>query len=94
MTPPPRKTQPPSGSAARVWTLLAAFWLWLLLPVAIHDQRKAKRETAESPALYEWPNSLWNRPLLLWLVVFAAEMVLIIAMVAAGMYGDPGASHP
>jgi len=84
---------PPSGSAARVWTLLAVFWLWQLLPVAIRYQRKAAREAAASGGLYEWPRSIWNRPLLLWAIVLAAGTLLIIGMVAAGIYGDPGSNR-
>jgi len=70
-----------------VWTLLAALWLWLLLPVAIHYQRKARREAAESGGRYVWPNSLWNRPVLLWLLVLAGEIVLVTAMASVGAYG-------
>jgi hypothetical protein len=42
--------------------------LWGLLPVAIHYQRKARREADESGGLYVWPNSLWNRLVLFFLV--------------------------
>jgi hypothetical protein len=72
-----------------VWTLLAAFWLWLLLPVAIYYQRKARREAEASPDVFEWRKTVWNRPILLWLIVFAASLILIVAMVALGIYGDP-----
>jgi hypothetical protein len=92
LPPPPNlwtPREPPSGSRARVWTLLAAFWLWLLLPVAIHYQRKARREADESGGLYVWPNNLWNRPVLLYLVVLACSFGLVLLMVFAGIYGDP-----
>jgi hypothetical protein len=84
---PRQALEPPSATPARVWTLLAAFWLWFLLPVAIHFQRKARREVEESHGRYEWPRTIWNRPLLLWFVVFIAGMALIFAMAATGMYG-------
>jgi hypothetical protein len=77
------------GVSSEVWTLLAAFWLWLLLPVAIHYQRKARREADESGGLYVWPNNLWNRPVLLYLVVLACSFGLVLLMVFAGIYGDP-----
>jgi len=79
--------EPPSGSRARLWTLLAALWLWVLLPVAIHYQRKARREAEESGGLYVWPNSLWNRPVLFYLVVLVCSFGLVLLMVFLGIYG-------
>ena len=84
MTQPQR---PPSGDAARVFTLLAAFWLWFLLPVAVHFQRKARREAEASDGAYVWPRTIWNRPIVLSFIVFAAGLALVIAMAAAGLYG-------
>jgi hypothetical protein len=72
-----------------LWTLLAALWLWVLLPVAIHYQRKARREVEESGSLYVWPNNLWNRPVLFVLVVQVSSFGLILLMVFVGIYGDP-----
>jgi hypothetical protein len=72
-----------------IWTILAAFWLWLLLPVAIHYNRRARREAAESNGRYRWSNSILHRPVLLWVIVFACSMALIFATAAAGLYGDP-----
>jgi hypothetical protein len=83
---------PPSAGAARIWTALAVLWLWFLLPVAIHFQRKARREAAESGGRYAWPRTIWTRPVLLWLIVLAATFGLVLVMVAVGMYGDPGPS--
>lgn len=80
-------TEPPSAGKALLWTLLAAVWLWLLLPVAIHYTRKARREVAESNGRYAWSRSLLHRPVLLWLVVFGSGMALIFTMAAVGMYG-------
>jgi hypothetical protein len=68
--------------------MLAALWLWLLLPVAIHYSRKARREVAESDGKYVWSSSLLHRPVLLWLTVLGCSMALIFAMVAIGAYGD------
>ena len=82
-----RATAPPSASAARVFTVLAAFWLWLLLPLAVHYQRRARREAEASGGMYVWPKTLWNRPILLWLIVLVATVVLVIGMAAAGWYG-------
>ncbi len=70
--------------------MLSAFWLWFLLPVAIHYQRKARREVEESDGFYEWPRTLWNRPVALYLVVLAGSLALVALMVAVGMYGDLG----
>ena len=81
-------TDPPSASKALVWTILAAFWLWFLLPVAIHYSRKARLEAAESDGRYVWSRSLLHRPVLLWLVVFGCAMALIFTMAAIGVYGD------
>jgi len=81
-------TGPPSGGKALVWTLLAAFWLWLLLPVAIHYTRKARREAEFSDGRYVWSRSLLHRPVLLWLLVFGSGMALIFVMAATGIYGD------
>ena len=73
-----------------MWTLLAAFWLWLLLPVAIYYTRRARQEATASNGLYEWSSrDLLHRPILLWLVALAAELALVAAMVLLGMYGDP-----
>jgi len=79
--------EPPSGSRARLWTLLAGLWLWVLLPVAIHYQRKARREADESGGLYVWPNSLWNRPVLFFLVVLVCNFGLVLLVAFVGMYG-------
>ncbi len=85
--------EPPSGGKARAFTLLGAFWIWLLLPAAVHYQRKARREVLESDGYYTWSNSLLNRPILLWLVVLTAGLVLVVAMAALGTYGDPAPSN-
>jgi len=79
----------PSVSKALVWTLLAAFWLWLLLPVAVYYTRRAPREAKDSTGRYRWSNNVLHRPVLLRLVVLECEMVLIFAMAATGLYGDP-----
>jgi hypothetical protein len=79
--------EPPSGSKARLWTLLAAFWLWLLLPIAVYYQRKARREAIESDGLYVWPKTILNRPILLWLIVLFGSVALIVLMAASGLYG-------
>lgn len=84
---PVHAQRPPSGDAARIITLLAAFWLWFLLPLAIHFQRKARREAAESGGLYEWPRTIWNRPLVLWLIVLVAALTLVLMLAAVGAYG-------
>jgi hypothetical protein len=68
--------------------LLAVFWLWLLVPVAIHYQRKARREAEESGGLYVWPYSLLNRPVL-YLVALGCCVGLTILMASLGLYGDP-----
>lgn len=70
-----------------MWTLLAALGLWFLLPVALHFQQKARREVEESGGLYEWPQTMWNRPVLLWFVVLSSAMGLILALAAAGIFG-------
>lgn len=70
-----------------MWTLLAALWLWFLLPVAIHYQRKARGEVEASGGAYVWPNSLWNRPVLFFLVVLVCSLGLVFLMAAVGMYG-------
>jgi hypothetical protein len=80
-------TNPPSAGKALVWTILSAFWLWLLLPVAIHYTRKARREADESQGRYVWSRSLLHRPVLLYLVVFGCSMALLFGMVAIGAYG-------
>jgi len=85
-----RAGHPPSGDQARLFTLLGAFWLWFLVPVAVYYQRKARREVEASGGAYEWPRTIWNRPVLLWLIVFACSMALIIVMVSGGWYGEPG----
>ena len=85
----PLPTDPPSGSKALLWTILAAFWLWVLLPVAIHYTRRAHREAEASDGRYVWSRSLLHRPVLLWFVVLASSMVLIVVMVLTGLYGDP-----
>ena len=92
LNPPPpsqwaESRTPPSGDRARLLTLLAAFWLWLLLPVAIHFQRKARREAEESGGRYEWPRTLLNRPIALFLVVLGGTLVLVMLMAAVGLYG-------
>jgi len=81
-------TEPPSAGKALTWTIVSAFWLWLLLPVAIHYTRKARREVEESQGRYVWSRSLLHRPVLLYLVVLSCGMALIFAMVAIGWYGD------
>ena len=68
-----------------MWTLLAGPWLWVLLPVAIHYQRKARREAEESGGLYVWPNSLWNRPVLFYLVVLVCSFGLVLLMAFVGI---------
>jgi hypothetical protein len=45
------------------------------------------RVAEESPELYHWPRTLWNRPVLLWFVVFVASLTLILGMAAVGLYG-------
>jgi hypothetical protein len=83
------RTAPPSADKALIWTLLAAFWLWFLLPVAVFYTRKARREVEASGELYEWSSrNLLHRPNLLWFVVFGSSMVLMFAMVLTGIYGD------
>jgi hypothetical protein len=82
-------TRPPSANRAQLLTLLGAFWLWFLVPVAVIFQRRARREVEESNGEYEWPRTIWNRPILLWLIVFGSSMALVLLMVAVGMYGDP-----
>lgn len=67
---------------------MSAFWLWLLLPVAIHCTRKARREVDESQGRYIWSRSLLHRPVLLYLIVLGCGMVLIFTMAAIGWYGD------
>jgi hypothetical protein len=84
---PPVSTDPPSGPKAMVWTVLSAVWLWFLLPVAVHYTRKARREADASEGRYVWSRSLLHRPVLLWLVVLAAEILMFAVMIAAG-YGD------
>ena len=69
---------------------VSAFWLWFLLPVAIYYQRKARREVEASNGFYEWPRTLLNRPIALFLVVLAATLALVMVMVVIGIYGDPG----
>ena len=86
---PPERAEPPSGDKARIFTLLAAFWLWFLLPIAIYYQRKAFQEVSASGGRYVWPRTLLNRPIVLWLLVLAGSMLLIFAMITVGMYGDP-----
>ena len=71
-----------------MWTILAAFWLWVLLPVAIHYTRKARLEVAESDGRYVWSRSLLHRPVLLWFVVWACTMALIFTMAATGALGQ------
>lgn len=66
---------------------MAAFWLWFLLPVAIHFQRKARREAEDSGGFYEWPRTLLNRPVALFLIVLGGTLVLAMLMAAAGTYG-------
>jgi hypothetical protein len=83
----PRPTAPPSGNPAVVWTLLAAFWLWFLLPVAVHYTRKARREIEASGGRYQWSRGLLHRPILLWLVVYTSTLALILMMGALGAYG-------
>lgn len=85
---PVRGLRPPSGDAARALTILGACWLWMLLPLAVHLQRKARREADSSNGLYVWPRTIWNRPIVLWLLVMAATLTLVLAMVAVGAYGD------
>ena len=82
------QSDPPSAGKALLWTLLSSFWLWLLLPLAVHYTRKARREADESQGRYVWSRSLLHRPVLLWAIVFACSMALILAMAAVGMYGD------
>ena len=81
-------TEPPSASKALVWTLLAAFWIWFFLPIAVHYTRKARREVEESGGQYAWSRSLLHRPILLYLVVLGCTMLLFVTMVAIGSYGD------
>ena len=81
-------TEPPSAGKALSWTILSAFALWLLLPVAIHYTRKARREVDESQGCYVWSRSLLHRPVLLYLVALGCGMALIFAMAAIGWYGD------
>jgi hypothetical protein len=61
-----------------------ALALGSLLPVAIHYQRKARREAEESGGLYVWPNSLWNRPVLFYLVVLVCSFGLTLLMALVG----------
>jgi hypothetical protein len=91
---PAKGSPPPSASKARVWTILSAFWLWLLLPVAVHYQRKARQEAEQSGGRYEWPRTIWNRPVVLWAIVFGASMTILLLMVFLGIYGDPGPKGP
>lgn len=86
---PSAPIDPPSGSKALVWTILAAFWLWLLLPVAIYYNRRARREADESNGRYRWSNSVLHRPVLLWSIALACSTALVAAMVAIGRYGRP-----
>ena len=80
-------TEPPSASKALLWTILAAFWLWLLLPVAIHYTRKARLEVAESGGRYAWSRSVLHRPVLLFFIVWGCTFGLILGLVAIGAYG-------
>ena len=82
-------TDPPSAGAARIWTALAVLWMWFLLPVAVHFQRKARREAEASGGRHAWPRTIWTRPVLLWLIVLAASLGMILLMLVFG-YGDPG----
>ncbi|HEX8770940.1 MAG TPA: hypothetical protein VF711_09250 [Acidimicrobiales bacterium] len=58
-----------------------------MLPMAVHYQRKARREALESNGIYVWPNTILNRPILLWLIVLFGSMALIALMSASGLYG-------
>jgi len=73
-----------------LFTFLGAFYLWFFVPVAVHYQRKARAEAEGSGGEYDWPRTIWNRPVLLSLIVFGSTMALVLAMVAVGWYGDPG----
>jgi hypothetical protein len=44
------------------------------------------REAEESGGLYVWPNSLWNRPVLFYLVVLACSFGLVLLMAFVGIY--------
>jgi len=62
-------------------------WLWFLLPVAIHYQRKARREAEASNGQYIWPRTLVNRPVALYLLVLAGTLAFVVLMAAVGLYG-------
>jgi hypothetical protein len=64
------------------------------LPVAVHYQRKARQEAEQSGGRYEWPRTIWNRPVVLWAIVFGASMTILLLMVFLGIYGDPGPKGP
>jgi hypothetical protein len=59
-----------------------------LAPASCRD-RKARREVEESGGLYVWPNNLWNRPVLFFLVVQVSSFGLILLMAFVGIYGNP-----
>jgi hypothetical protein len=63
------------------------FWLWFPLPVAIHYQRKPRREAEQSAGAYVWPHTIWNRPLLLWFIVLGASFVFLLVTAMLGLYG-------
>jgi hypothetical protein len=84
----PPSTTPPSETKALVWTVLAALWLWLLLPFAIYYTRQARREAESSNGMYVWSSrNPLHHPVLLWLAVTFLSVGLIFAMAAVGMYG-------
>jgi ABC-type Fe3+ transport system permease subunit len=71
--------QPPSGPVARLLTV-AALVVPVLLPLAVLYQRRARHEVTASHGRYQWPRSLWNRPVALYLSCWLAFFVVMFLL--------------
>lgn len=75
----PRAAAPPSGITARLLAVVSLF-LPIVLPAAVVYARRARREAAAAPGEFSWPRRLIDRPLVFYVVVWAAFLVLVFVL--------------
>lgn len=74
-----RGVPPPSGMTARLFAVVSLA-IPVVLPIALFFARRARHEASASEGAFTWPSRLVDRPLVLYVVVWFAFLVLALAL--------------